>query len=197
MPRIPFEVRGLILRSAKEEFLAHGFEGASLRSICKRAGLTTGAFYNHFSRKEELFEALVAPMVEEFQGLYGEVMTRELEDLNTGVDNELTSISYAIAHRDEFHLLFECSRGTQYEGFRDRLIDEVFYPGYQAVFDRYAGKPVDPALVKLILKMKFEEYMELIYGDYTMDEVRRLITQISIFSAAGFHGLLKELHTES
>jgi len=197
MPRIPYQVRGLILRSAKEEFLAHGFEGASLRSICKRAGLTTGAFYNHFSRKEELFDALVAPMIEEFQGLYGEVMSRELEDLDTGVDNELTSISYAIAHRDEFHLLFECSRGTQYEGFKDRLIDEVFYPGYQAVFDRYAGKPVEPALVKLILKMKFEEYMELIYGDYTMEEVKRLITQISLFSVAGFHGLLKELHTES
>ena len=82
----------------------------------------------------------------------------------------------------------------QYEGFKDRLIDELFYPGYQAVFDRYAGKPVDPALVKLILKMKFEEYMELIYGDYTMEEVRRLIKQISIFSTAGFHGLLKELH---
>ena len=65
------------------------------------------------------------------------------------------------------------------------------------MFDRYAGEPVEPALVKLILKMRFEEYMELIYGDYTMDEVRRLITQISIFSVAGFHGLLKELHTES
>jgi len=196
MPRIPFQVRGLILRSAKEEFLSRGFEGASLRSICKRAGLTTGAFYNHFSRKEDLFDALVAPRIEEFHGLYGKVMSRELEDLDTGVDNELTSISYAIAHRDEFRLLFECSRGTQYEGFKDRLIDELFYPGYQAVFDRYAGKPVDPALVKLILKMKFEEYMELIYGDYTMEEVRRLIKQISIFSTAGFHGLLKELHTE-
>ena len=196
MPRIPFQVRGLILRSAKEEFLSRGFEGASLRSICKRAGLTTGAFYKHFSRKEDLFDALVAPRIEEFHGLYGKVMSRELEDLHTGVDNELTSISYAIAHRDEFRLLFECSRGTQYEGFKDRLIDELFYPGYQAVFDRYAGKPVDPALVKLILKMKFEEYMELIYGDYTMEEVRRLIKQISIFSTAGFHGLLKELHTE-
>ena len=148
------------------------------------------------SRKEELFDALVAPRIEEFHGLYGKVLSRELEDLDTGVDKELTSISYAIAHRDEFRLLFECSRGTQYEGFKDRLIDELFYPGYQAVFDRYAGKPVDPALVKLILKMKFEEYMELIYGDYTMEEVRRLIKQISIFSTAGFHGLLKELHTE-
>ncbi|MBQ9685704.1 MAG: TetR/AcrR family transcriptional regulator [Oscillospiraceae bacterium] len=197
MPRIPFRVRQLILSSAKEEFLAHGFEGASLRTICKKAGLTTGAFYNHFSQKEELFDALVAPMIEEFHGVYGSVMSRELEDLDTGVDNELTSITYAIAHRDEFRLLFECSRGTKYEGFKDELINEVFYPGYQAVFDRYAGRTVDPALVKLILKMKFEEYMELIYGEYTMAQVKTLITQISIFSIAGFHGLLKELNTES
>jgi len=196
MPRLPFQVRELILRSAKEEFLSHGFEGASLRAICKNAGLTTGAFYNHFSQKEDLFDALVDPMIEEFRGVYGTVMSRELEDLNTGVENELTSITYAIAHRDEFRLLFECSRGTKYEDFKNELINEVFYPGYQAVFDRYAGKTVDPALVKLILKMKFAEYMELIYGDYTMDEVRKLITQISLFSVAGFHGLLKELNTE-
>ena len=38
--------------------------------------------------------------------------------------------------------------------------------------------------------------MELIYGNYTPEEVRTLITQISIFSMAGFHGLLKELHTD-
>ena len=196
MSRYPYQVRELILRSAKEEFLAHGFEGTSLRMICKKAGLTTGAFYSHFKQKEELFEVLVDPMIEEFRGVYGTVMTRELEDLDTGVENELTSITYAIAHRDEFCLLFECSRGTKYEGFKDELINEVFYPGYQAVFDRYAGQPVEPALVKLILKMKFEEYMELIYGEYTMEEVKRLITQISLFSIAGFHGLLKELHTD-
>ena len=196
MPRYPYQIRKLILRSAKEEFLAHGFEGASLRTICKKAGLTTGAFYSHFKQKEELFEALVDPMIAEFRGVYSNVMSRELEDLNTGVENELTSITYAIAHRDEFRLLFECSRGTRFEGFKDELIHEVFYPGYQAVFDRYAGQPVEPTLVKLILKMKFEEYMELIYGNYTQEEVKTLITQISIFSMAGFHGLLKELHTD-
>ena len=197
MPRVAFLVRELILRTAKEEFLSHGFEGTSVRAICKRAGLTTGAFYNHFSQKEEVFEALVAPMIEEFHGLYNSVMGRELEDLDTGIENEMISITYDIAHRDEFQLLFECSRGTKYENFKDELIEQVFYPGYQAVFDRYADKPVEPTLVKLILKMKFEEYMELIYGDYTIEEVRRLITQVSIFSVAGFHGLLKELNTKS
>ncbi len=194
MPRSNINVRELLLSSGKEEFLAYGYNKASLRSICRRVGLTTGAFYSQFSGKEELFSALVEPMLEGFQRMYKNVISHELADLGTGIENELISIKYAIAHKDEFRLLFDCSRGTGYEGFREHLIHEVFYPSYQEVFDRYAGRPVDPSLVLLILHMKFEEYMELIYGDYTMEEVKRLITQLTVFSIGGFRSLLEELN---
>ena len=201
MARLALDIREALLKSGKEEFLAHGFEKASLRVICKKAGLTTGAFYSHFSGKEELFDALVKPMLDGFSRMYETVIAEELSDLTTGVDNELTSITYAVRHRDEFRLLFECSAGTKYEGFRERMINEVFYPSYQAVFDRYAGRdagnPVDPALVRLILCMKFEEYMELIYGGYSMEEIKRLIVQLAVFSEAGFHRLLEELNKEA
>ncbi|MBQ8054085.1 MAG: TetR/AcrR family transcriptional regulator [Lachnospiraceae bacterium] len=189
--------RQLLLQSGKEQFLEQGFEKASLRTICKNAGLTTGAFYTHFSGKEELFEALVEPMLSGFGVMYREVIAQELSDLTTGVENELRSITYAVAHKDEFRLLFNCSRGTKYEGFKEHLIRDIFYPSYQEVFDRYAGKPVDPALVRIILRMKFEEYMELIYGGYTMEEVKRLITQLTIFSEAGFHALLRTIDGET
>ncbi len=197
MSRLPQNIRAALLSSGKDQFLAYGFEKASLRTICKKAGLTTGAFYNHFSGKEDLFSSLVEPMIHGFRKMYQDVISQELADLTTGVENELTSITYAITHKDEFRLLFECSKGTKYEGFKEHLIQEVFYPSYQEVFDRYAGRHVDPALVRIILHMKFEEYMELIYGRYTMNEVKKLITQLTVFSEAGFHGLLKEINKES
>ncbi len=197
MSRLPQNIRELLLCSGKDQFLAYGFEKASLRTICKKAGLTTGAFYNHFSGKEDLFSSLVEPMINGFRKMYQEVISKELNDLTTGVENELTSITYAIRHKDEFRLLFECSRGTKYEGFKEYLIHEVFYPGYQKIFDRYAGKHVDPALVRIILHMKFEEYMELIYGGYSMEEVKKLIVQLTVFSEAGFHKLLEEVNKES
>ena len=34
-----------ILESVRSEFLANGFETASLKSICEGAGVTTGALY--------------------------------------------------------------------------------------------------------------------------------------------------------
>ena len=54
----------LIHDAAKAEFLAKGFRAASLRSIVKAAGVTTGAFYGYYASKEELFEALVKDQYE-------------------------------------------------------------------------------------------------------------------------------------
>ena len=44
-----------ILAAAKTEFLEKGFRNASLRTIVKLAGVTTGAFYGYYSNKEALF----------------------------------------------------------------------------------------------------------------------------------------------
>lgn len=49
----------LIHTAAKAEFMEKGFQAASLRNIIKTAGVTTGAFYGYYGRKEELFAALV------------------------------------------------------------------------------------------------------------------------------------------
>lgn len=39
------ETRKELLKCAKEEFMDKGFMGASLRNICQKAGVTTGALY--------------------------------------------------------------------------------------------------------------------------------------------------------
>ena len=59
-----------IHEAAKKEFLEKGFLGASLRTIVKLAGATTGAFYGYYRSKEELFEALVGRQYETFMGFF-------------------------------------------------------------------------------------------------------------------------------
>ena len=53
------ETRQHLLECAKKEFLEKGYMKASLRNICKEAGVTTGALYFFFKDKEALFGALV------------------------------------------------------------------------------------------------------------------------------------------
>ena len=61
-----------IMDSAREEFRTLGFERASLKSICQRAGVTTGALYKRYAGKEELFRAVVADTVADLDAVYEE-----------------------------------------------------------------------------------------------------------------------------
>lgn len=47
-----------LIEAATEEFLAQGFEKASLRKICERAGVTTGALYFFLKIKKRFFVRL-------------------------------------------------------------------------------------------------------------------------------------------
>ena len=53
------ETRRRLLNAAAKVFSKVGFEAARLEDIAKEAGHTRGAFYAHFSHKEDLFFALL------------------------------------------------------------------------------------------------------------------------------------------
>ncbi len=57
--------RARLVAAAAEVFAESGLDGASVESICERAGFTRGAFYSNFATKEELFFALVQWMSEQ------------------------------------------------------------------------------------------------------------------------------------
>ena len=54
-----YEKRRLLLEAAQKEFLEKGYNKASLRGICAKAGMTTGALYFFFDGKEDLYHAIV------------------------------------------------------------------------------------------------------------------------------------------
>lgn len=51
--------RRQILDGARQVFLADGFDGASMGSIAKAAGVSKGTLYSYFESKEGLFERLI------------------------------------------------------------------------------------------------------------------------------------------
>ena len=51
---VPEETKTRLLQSAVLEFSEFGFEKASLRRICSRADVTTGALYFFFQDKEDM-----------------------------------------------------------------------------------------------------------------------------------------------
>jgi AcrR family transcriptional regulator len=57
------DVRQRIYDAAVEEFYEKDYKTATIRSIAKRAAVPLGLVYSYFKSKEELFEAVVKPVM--------------------------------------------------------------------------------------------------------------------------------------
>ncbi len=57
-PRDPERMKR-VLEAATEQFILHGFVGASVEAIAKQSGVSKVTIYNYFPTKEALFEASV------------------------------------------------------------------------------------------------------------------------------------------
>ncbi|MDE8604699.1 TetR/AcrR family transcriptional regulator [Marinomonas sp. RSW2] len=56
-PKHKEQTRQRILQAAAKLFCSHGFDRVTLTQIMKKANMTHGAFYAHFSAKSSLYEA--------------------------------------------------------------------------------------------------------------------------------------------
>ena len=177
------EILAALLRSGKEQFLAHGFDRASLRVICRNANVTTGAFYSHFAHKEDLFCAIVEPTISALKSMSEHVAAQENYTPDNNLKNELASVAFARAHRDEIRLLFECSAGTRYADFREQILRDYFCPTYRRVLELASHTQVDPDLLRILLHMKMVEYKELIFGDFSPEKIEALVTSLNVFSS--------------
>lgn len=59
-----------IIQAAYSEFLAYGFQKASLHKIAEKAGVTTGAIYTRYKNKDALFVSLLQDFFETMQVLF-------------------------------------------------------------------------------------------------------------------------------
>lgn len=70
-----------ILKAAEIEFLEKGFVNASLRDICQKAGVTTGALYKRFVGKDRLFYAVLKPTLDDINRFIKEVEGKDYKHL--------------------------------------------------------------------------------------------------------------------
>ncbi len=116
--------------SAKKEFLAHGFEKASLKAICEDAGVTTGALYKRYKGKEDLFCAVVADTVaalDDFVEQKSSVPAGTLSDdlLMKAWEmgpSMLEWFRFLYQHHDGFVLLLSGAAGTRYANFQHDFV---------------------------------------------------------------------------
>ncbi len=130
------ETRQLLLQCAKKEFMEKGYSKASLRSICKEAGVTTGALYFFFQDKDDLFCSLVSDslmrimeLIKEHQQFEENEAKEEILSRNHDMESERILVEVLVhemyQNRDEMLLLVNGAQGSSLENAVDRIIDEM------------------------------------------------------------------------
>ena len=121
---MPARIKGVsakLTEAAREEFLDKGFESASIRDIAAKAETSPRAVYTRFKNKEELFAAVVQPVLDEFYKQFmadkEDYWDEESAKNRRPEDYYIRYLEYAYAHRNEFMLVLERSAGTRYESF--------------------------------------------------------------------------------
>ena len=59
------DIENKVLRVALEEFIEHGYGGASITQMVKKAGMSKTTVYSRFSSKQELFSAIMTRQIEQ------------------------------------------------------------------------------------------------------------------------------------
>ena len=192
-----------ILCTAKKHFLRDGLAGASLRSIVKDAGLTTGAFYKYFSTKESLFDALIDPYVEHIYEIYDNVLAKfELLSAEEQTNHMMTSsedgtdqlIDYIYDNYDSFRLLLRCGDSGKYAAFIHNMVDRETQSTINYIeIMRNAGfdiPPIDKGVLHMVSTGFFSSVFQIIEHDIKKETAKKNISQLKEFQTGGWERLL-------
>lgn len=185
--------------AAKAEFMEKGYRSASLRSIVKDAGVTTGAFYGYYASKQELFSALVNEEYEFTVSEYRKALNafdelpierKPSEMSNAGRDCMRRMLEYSYGHRDALFLILQRSEGTKYAGMVDEMVElevDATHKYYDVL--RKLGNTVpdiDERLEHILVTGMMNAYFEMIIHDMPHDDALRYLQELNDFYMAGW-----------
>lgn len=155
--------RALLIHTSSRLFASQGYDRTAVASIIQEAGVSKGAFYHHFSSKEEILNAVTEGMVAEAM----DVIRPAVADVSVGAINRLNrflraSRSWSLAH---FGLLKE--------------VLVVLYRDENATMRRKIEAHTSALSVPLLADILRQGVEEHVFDPPDPEETARLILQLS------------------
>jgi len=159
--------RASIVDAAHELFITHGYHGTSMRQIARKAEIALGGIYNHFSSKENIFQAVfiknhpfleMIPSLEAAQG----------ETVEEFVRNAASQMMDAMYNRPDFlNLMF-----IEIVEFKSAHFHNIFastFPRGMTIVQRMTE--VEGTLREIPPQMLIRAFISLFFSYYLADVV--------------------------
>ena len=198
MPRDKTYSHIKVNEAIKAEFLEKGFEGASIRSIGARAGMTSAGLYRHYKDKEDMFDAMVEPLIADIKRWTDNHISKKHELSRKKVQsNDLFGETFVdlvrdiiLPKKDEFRLLFACSAGTKYENFIHDYVEENQKAFVKALVhlkkNGYPVKVIEEEELHMLLSAYLTACFEPILHDYDAEKTDQYLNTLQDFFMPGW-----------
>ncbi len=193
------ETKDFILKISKEEFLSKGYTNASLRTIASKCHITATAIYRHFKNKEEIFEAVINPLVTYFNETASYIEKADNEYLKNANLSEMWSFEnngifqYELLF-GEYSDLVKLVVRERKAWFKDFIINYEFDATIKYLEsmkkEGYEIKKFNHLSFRILLDSYLEAYLNLIDKDLTREELFNICKEINEFYTMGFRNLL-------
>lgn len=101
-----YQRRAEILAAARGLFLKEGVDRVTIRAICARVGVTAPALYRHFKDKREIVLGICNETFGHLLERFRQIRAAEPDPLAALKQMMDSYVRFALAHRDEYRLLF-------------------------------------------------------------------------------------------
>lgn len=192
--------REKLLDSAKREFMEKGYMKASLRTICKNAGVTTGALYFFFQGKEDLLRELVEEPLKGLTALIQHHFAEEAETVtgpvSLGVDTadvraakEIVRFMYQ--YYDVFLILLTKSQGSRYEDIVSHFADwgEEHYRTLMGQVGESGVPNLDEYIIHWMIYTQINAFTHLLMHEPDVEKALAHIEKIVVFLVSGWNGM--------
>lgn len=200
-----------LLISAQKEFMEKGYNGASLRNICKNAGVTTGAMYFFFKDKEDLFASIVREPFEKLLTLMNAHYKEELKHINRmfelnkdfklNVDFKedkeaaIMILDYLYKDKDVFILLLMKSQGSSYENCMDEVVS-ITEKHYRILADKMSEickvESMDDYTLHWYSHLQIFSFAQFLMHGISREEAMKQIENLMKFLVGGWFGFFQE-----
>ena len=190
-----------IIRAAYSEFLAYGFQKASLHKIAEKAGVTTGAIYTRYKNKDALFFSLLRDFFEAMKVLFAPVAeeyekakhSEKPEDILSAINAE-ESIYFRLLteHYDDCTLFFSRSDGSSVEMILKEIMNTKTKQTVEFFSEVYGKAPNEDA-IRLLMGSQFWYFRQLLNEHLDEDEMFACLRSILDFFNAGWRQLCDTL----
>lgn len=200
------ETRKHLLECAGREFLEKGYMKASLRNICKEAGVTTGALYFFFKDKEDLFDAIVEPTLEKVKAMSMQHVNQELmalqnlpgaeeDDMHDDRNATEQILHVLYSDYDICQLLLTKSQGSKYENCLDTFVD-IFETGQKALAVEQAkqlGVPVpDDYTLHWVIHIQLDAYVHVLLHEPDEQKALSHMDNVLTYLLSGWMALFRK-----